>query len=446
MARTINLPNNWDPRPYQLPAWDYFAGGGLRAVIVAHRRWGKDDLALHHTACAAMERPGNYWHCLPEYSQGRKAIWSAVNPHTGVRRIDEAFPLALRKRTVDQEMLIEFVNGSTWQVIGSDTYDRLVGASPAGIVFSEYALADPASWDYFRPMVAENGGWVLFISTVRGRNHFWQLAEMAKRDPTTWFHLNQTALETGVFTKEQLEQEKRELMAQHGEDEGEARFSQEYLNDPAAALPGAYYGRQITRIEKDARIRLVPWDSRYPVTTAWDLGIGDSTAIWFAQLIGGLCHVVDYYEASGVGLDHYAKILREKPYTYEDLIWPHDGANSELGTGRARADVMREMGFRVRILPRVSVDDGIQAARTLLDRSVFDDAKTEKGLNALRQYQREWDDKLHDFKARPRHDWTSHGADAWRYLALGIQPAGEKEKRRAARVSVPTAYVEYDFG
>lgn len=443
---TIDLPNNWAPRPYQEQAWNYFANGGKRAVIVAHRRWGKDDLALHHTACAAMERAGNYWHCLPEYSQGRKAIWAAVNPHTGKRRIDEAFPVEIRRRTVDQEMMIEFVNGSTWQVIGSDTYDRLVGASPAGIVFSEYALADPASWDYFRPMLAENGGWALFISTVRGRNHFWKLAEMAKRDPANWFHMNQTARDTGVYTPEALERERIELRTAHGDDEGEARFAQEYMNDPAAALPGAYYGRQITRIEQESRIRLVPWDSRYPVATGWDLGIGDSTAIWFAQMINGVANVIDYYEASGVGLDHYAKVLRERPYNYDELIWPHDGENSELGTGRSRADVMREMGFRVRILPRVSIDDGIQAGRSLLDRAVFDETKTDKGLNALRQYQREWDDKMHDFKPRPRHDWTSHGADAWRYLALGIQPAGEREKRRAARVSVPSSYVEYDFG
>lgn len=445
MPLTVDLPNGWAPRPYQEGLWDYLSGGGKRAAVVAHRRWGKDDVALHNAACAAMERPGNYWHCLPEYGQGRKAIWTAVNPHTGKKRIDEAYPLEIRRKTRDDEMLIEFLNGSTWQVIGSDTYDRLVGAPPAGITFSEYALADPAAWDYFRPILAENGGWAVFISTVRGRNHFWKLAEMAKRDPS-WFYLNQTALETGVFTPEQLEQERKELRTAHGEDEGDARFAQEYLNDPAAALPGAYYGRQITRIEQEGRIRLMPWDPRYPVATGWDLGIGDSTAIWFAQLIEGRCQVIDYYEASGVGLDHYAKVLRERPYTYDELLWPHDGNNSDLSTGRTRADTMREMGFRVRILPRISVDDGIAAARTLLDRAIFAEGKTDKGVNALRQYQREYDEKLHDFKARPRHDWTSHGADAWRYLALGIQPAGEREKRRAARVSAPTSYVEYDFG
>lgn len=392
-----------------------------------------------------MERQGNYWHCLPEYAQGRKAIWQAVNPHTGRRRIDEAFPHEIRARTVDQEMFIEFVNGSTWQVIGSDTYDRLVGTSPAGIVFSEYALANPAAWDYFRPMLAENGGWALFISTMRGRNHFWKLAELA-RNSSDWFYLNQKADETGVFSPEQLERERRELIELYGEDEGMARFRQEYLNDPAAALPGSYYGKLITTAEDEQRVTMVPWTPNYPVTTAWDLGIGDSTAIWFAQQIGQAVNVIDYYEASGVGLEHYANALRERPYTYEDHILPHDAAVSELGTGRTRLDVLKDLGIRGRVLPRTSVEDRISAVRMMLPRCQFDARKTAKGLDSLRQYQREWDDKLKDFKLRPRHDWTSHGADAFGYLAQGIQPAARKER---ARVEIQrmggTAYVDYDM-
>ncbi len=425
--------------------WAALERGVKRACVIAHRRWGKDDVALHRTACAAMERKGNYWHCLPEYAQGRKAIWQAVNPHTGKRRIDEAFPEEIRARTVDQEMFIEFVNGSTWQVIGSDTYDRLVGATPAGIVFSEYALANPAAWDYFRPMLAENGGWVIFISTVRGRNHFWQLAEMAKDSPD-WFHLNQRADETGVFSGESLERERRELVAQYGEDEGQARFRQEYLNDPAAALPGSYYGKLISAAEDDGRVCLVPWTPNFPVTTAWDLGIGDATSIWFAQQIGQAVNVIDYYEASGVGLEHYASALRDRPYSYEDHILPHDAAASELGTGRRRVDVLRDLGIRGRILPRTSVEDRISAARMLLPRCQFDTRKTAKGLDALRQYQREWDDKLHDFKLRPRHDWTSHAADAFGYLAQGIRPAAHRDRVRIeVQRAGGTAFTEYDY-
>lgn len=430
MSRTIQVPHRWRPRPYQMPAWAAMERGRRRLAIVAHRRWGKDEIALHRTMVAAIERVGNYWHCLPEYSQGRKAIWTAVNPHTGRRRIDEAFPVELRKRTLEQEMFIEFVNGSTWQVIGSDTFDRLVGATPAGIVFSEFALANPAAWDYFRPMVTENDGWVIFISTVRGRNHFWKLAEMAKADPS-WFYVNQTANDTDVFSREQLASERSELVALYGEEEGEARYRQEYLNDPAAALPGSYYGKYISALEERGAVRSVPWDVAYPVTTGWDLGIGDSTAIWWAQQVGRELRVIDYYEASGVGLEHYVKVVREKPYIYADHLLPHDADAAELGSGKTRRETLSDLGLRVSVLPRAPVDDRINAVRQFLPIAVFDERATKRGLDALRSYQREWDEKLHDFKSRPRHDWTSHGADAFGYLCQGIRPATGTSRPRS---------------
>jgi hypothetical protein len=162
-AQVIDLPLNWRPRPDQRPLWDYLETGGTRAVMVAHRRWGKDDVGLHFACVAAMQRPGNYWHMLPKYDQARRVIWNAVNPRTGKKRIDEAFPRAIRAKTYKQEMMIELKNGSTWQLVGSDTYDSLVGAPPVGIVFSEFALADPLAWAYFRPILVENGGWALFI-------------------------------------------------------------------------------------------------------------------------------------------------------------------------------------------------------------------------------------------------------------------------------------------
>jgi len=211
--------------------WRYLETGGKRAVVRAHRRWGKDDICLNWTAVAAMMRPGTYWHCLPEYAQARKAIWQQVDPHTGLRRIDMAFPPAIRRKMNDQEMRIEFVNGSTWQLVGSDSYDSLVGASPAGIVFSEYALAKPESWDFFRPMLAENKGWALFVSTVRGRNHFYQIGEFA-RGQDDWYFVDSRADQTNVFSRETLEKERAELISNWGDDLGEAKFRQEYFNDP----------------------------------------------------------------------------------------------------------------------------------------------------------------------------------------------------------------------
>ena len=165
----IVIPHNWQPRDYQQPLWRYLCNGGKRAVAVWHRRAGKDDICLHWTACAAMERVGVYWHLLPQADQARKAIWDAVNPLTGLRRIDEAFPHAIRANTRETDMFIRFKNGSTWQVVGSDNFNSLVGTPPIGLVLSEWALADPAAWAYLSPILMDNGGWAVFITTPRGR-------------------------------------------------------------------------------------------------------------------------------------------------------------------------------------------------------------------------------------------------------------------------------------
>lgn len=230
---SVLIPNNWKPRPYQLPFFRYFARGGKRAVLMWPRRHGKDDACLHQTAIQLMKIPGTYWFMLPQYGQARKAIWDAVNKHTGLRRIDEAFPKEIRARVNESEMKIVFKNGSVWQVCGSDNYNALVGSNPAGIVFSEYALSDPQAWDYLSPILDENNGWAIFNSTVRGQNHFTQLAHIAKGDPN-WFYSNVRASEAGVFTAEQLEQIKQEYIRRRGYDMGLGMFLQEYENDENA--------------------------------------------------------------------------------------------------------------------------------------------------------------------------------------------------------------------
>jgi hypothetical protein len=415
----IRLPNNWRPRDYQLGLWSYLENGGLRAYEVAHRRWGKDDIALHWTATAAHQRIGTYWHMLPEASQARKAIWEAVNPHTGKARIDEAFPPELRANTRGNEMFIKFRCGSTWQVVGSDNYNSLVGAPPVGLVLSEWALADPNAWAYLQPILEENGGWALFITTPRGRNHAATFYESCKVEPE-WYTERQTAQDTGVFSQEQLDRIKREYIANYGDD-GEQRFLQEYFCSFDAGVVGAYYSREMQRAEEDKRICSVPYDPSAPVYTAWDLGIGDSTAIWFLQVCGRELHLVDYIERSGVGLDVYAKEIKERPYVYEAHILPHDAEARELGSGKSRVEILEGFGIRSIIAPKLGVDDGIQAARALIARSWFDETRCKRGIDALRQYRREWDDKLKIFKSRPLHDWASHGADAFRYLAVGLQ-------------------------
>ena len=182
-AACDDLPaGGWQPRAYQKPVWDYFKGGGKRAVCVWHRRSGKDEFCLHLAAVKAHERPATYWHMLPEAAQARKAIWDAVNPVTGRRRIDEAFPRAARTLTREADMFIRLSSGSTWQVVGSDNYNSLVGTPPIGIVFSEFALADPSAWAYLSPILEENGGWAAFVTTPRGRNHAWRMFRYAERN------------------------------------------------------------------------------------------------------------------------------------------------------------------------------------------------------------------------------------------------------------------------
>lgn len=422
------------------------AWGGKRAVAVWHRRSGKDDLCLHWSATAALERPGTYWHMLPQANQARKAIWEAVDSHTGRRRIDWAFPAEIRETTREQDMLLRFKNGSTWQVIGSDNYNALVGSPPVGVVFSEYALADPNAWAFLRQILLENGGWALFVSTPRGRNHFQRMYEFARADPT-WFAELLTVRDTGIFTPEQIEQERCELAAERGDDEADNIVQQEYFCSFDAAIPGSYYGKLIARLQGEGRITQVPHDPRLPVVTAWDLGVGDSTAIWFVQQTRFGVNVIDYYEASGVGADHYARALKDRGYTYDYHLLPHDADDREWGNNASsRVDVLKSLGVRpVRVLPRASVDDGINAVRVLLPLCFFDAERCLRGLDALRQYQKTWDEKNRTFSLRPLHDWSSHAADAFRYLAQGLRPTAEQRGFAPGQRPVARAVTEYNL-
>lgn len=436
----ITIPNGWQPRHYQEPAWRALWGGKKRLALAWHRRAGKDDLCLHWAACSVFQRVGVYWHMLPLANQARKAIWDAVNPHTGKRRIDEAFPPEMRETTRDQDMFIRFKNGSTWQVVGSDNYNALVGSPPIGVVFSEYALADPSSWAYLRPIMAENGGWALFISTPRGRNHFAKLVEFAQRDPD-WFGQVLTVEDTRAISQEVIKRERVELEAERGETEAAAIIAQEYYCDFDAAIPGAYYGELMSRAQREGRIGVFPHLPNLPVITAWDLGYADSTVIWFAQQQqNGRIRLIDVLEGSGVGMDWYAKRLLQKPYTYADHIWPHDGGHGNIRDidSTTLDGQAKKLGIRpLRILERdKSVQQGINAVRAMLALCEFnteplpfadetvEQARTrmDRAINALRQYRREWDEKLQKFKDAPLHDWSSHTADAFRYLARGRRP------------------------
>lgn len=402
-----------------------------------HRRAGKDEFALHWTATACMEKPATYWHMLPQANQARKAIWEAVNPHTGKRRIDEAFPHEIRSNTREQEMMIKFINGSTWQVVGSDNFNALVGSPPYGIVFSEYSLADPSAWDYLRPILAENGGWALFIYTARGKNHGYSLYNMAARNPS-WFCQKLTADDTGAISPKIIQDERDSGMS-------EDMIQQEYYCSFEAANPGAYYGKEMSKAWKEGRITRVPIEAGIDCETWWDLGMDDSMSIWITQTIAREIRCINYIEHSGEGLSYYATLLKnfatEHSINYGRHIMPHDIEVRELGTGKSRKTVAMDMGIKpITVAPSDDINDGIDAVRRTLPYCWFDEARCGKGIAALTEYSKEWDEKNRVFAMRPKHNWASHGADAFR--TLGIT---HRFQELAALLRQPQTHAKTDY-
>ena len=358
---------------------------------------------------------------LPEYAQGRKAIWAAVNPHTGKRRIDEAFPREIRASTNEQEMFIRFVNGSTWQVVGSDRYDSAVGSPPAGVTFSEWALSNPSAWAYLSPILLENDGWAAFITTPRGKNHAYGMYRMAKDNPD-WFAQVLSVKDTGIIRPELIESQRKEYHGIYGIDAGDALIEQEYYCSFEAAILGAIYGREMKLAQDQGRITTVAYDPAYPVHTAWDLGWRDDTGIWFYQSIAG---------ASGKDIPHFAELVKAQPYQYGIHWLPHDARAKTLASG-GKSTVEQLGSFlgakNVRIVPNLSVQDGIQAVRYILPRVYFDEIGCFEGLEALRSYRRVWNDERKMFLDQPYHDWASNGSDAFRMLAIAWREENQPDK------------------
>lgn len=434
----IVLPYRWKPRGYQLPCWQYFQGQeeGKRAAEVWHRRAGKDLFAINLIQTKIPERIGTYWHLLPTYKQGRGIVWNGFT-RDGRAFLDHFHPdLVTNKNST--EMRVTFYNGSNYQVVGTDDINSLVGTNPIGCVFSEYSLHDPGAWEYIRPILAENGGWALFIYTARGRNHGYELLKMARKN-RKWHWEVLTAGDGSEATKrDDGTPVISDAIIQEERDSGmpEPMIQQEFYCSFDAPFVGAYYGDQMMRLERDKHLlESIPYDPRLPVDTAWDLGVNDTTAIWFYQMHGFEVRIIDFYQSSGEGLAHYAKALKGQVHDYDRLgdyfyrfHWaPHDIEVRELGTGKSRKEVAKGYGIRFRTVRRHEVEDGIEAVRNLLPRCYFDTGKTGRGIEALRQYRKEWDDKNKCFKSHPLHDWTSNPADAFRYLAWSMKEPVKRE-------------------
>lgn len=414
----ITLPYKFQPRPYQLPILRAFDNGYKRIIQIWHRRGGKDKLDINIMARAMQQKVGVYYYFFPTYSQGKKVLWEGIGKD-GMRYLDH-FPDELVLKRHETEMKIHYKNGSIFQVVGTDDIDNVVGTNPIGTIFSEYSLQNPKAWEFIRPILRENGGWAIFNYTPRGKNHGYDLHEMAK-DNKKWYISKLTVEDTGVLTVEDIEEERASGMS-------EELIQQEYYCSFNAAIQGAYYSKEYTVAEHSGRFSKVPYDANALVHTVWDLGIADSTAIGFFQLVGKEVHMIDYYEANNEAFPHYAKVLKDKEYNYGNHFAPHDIKQRELMTGKTRLETAKELGIDFDEVPQIGIQNGIDQARNLFSRLWVDNEKCKDFLKLIPQYTKEYDEDKKIFKDKPLHDWTSHGADMFRYAAVVIDKmTGERD-------------------
>ena len=382
-------------------------------VLVMHRRFGKTVWAVNHLIKTALTCPlprPRVAFVAPTFTQAKRIAWDYVKYYAGV------IPNVTFNET---ELRVDFPNGGRLMLLSAENPDSLRGIYLDMCIFDEFGMQNPRVWnEVVRPALSDRQGGAVFLGTPAGHNHFFDLLEQAKAEEANgsdqWYHNVVKASQSEIVPEEELDAARSMMTPEQYEQEYECSFT--------AAIIGAYYGNLLSDADDDGRITKVPYDPAYPVHTAWDLGINDSTAIWFAQIFrGGAVHVIDYYENSGVGLDHYAEILRQKDYHWGDHLAPHDIEVRELGSGKSRLEIAFGLGIRFRVIPRMKIIDGINAARMMLPKCYFDRDKTHEGVEMLRQYRQEFDEKKKVFRDHPRHDFTSHAADAFRYLAIGME-------------------------
>lgn len=402
-SATIEVASHYAPRRQFLPLHTRSERWG---IAVAHRRAGKTVACVNELIKAAgiCTKPNpRFAYIAPQLNQAKDIAWAYLQEYTDCFGPD--------RQVNKSELWVELPNnGARIRIYGADNPDRLRGIYLDGAVLDEFGDMDPTVWSQvIRPALSDRKGWAIFIGTPKGKNTFHTLWLNAANDDD-WFTLNLRASETGLLDDKELS-DARKMMS---EDE----YAQEYECSFEAAIRGAYYGKEMNQAEEDGRIGSAPFDPRLPVHTAWDLGMADSTVIWFLQTQGAETRVIDVVKGEGVALDWYVKRLQERDWLWGNHYLPHDVEVRELGTGKSRKEVLHELGVKVTVVPNIPVADGIQAVRMLLPTCWFD-AKCKDGIEALRMYRRDYDDKRQEFRAAPYHDWTSHYADAFRMFAVG---------------------------
>jgi phage terminase large subunit len=412
---TVEITIPYEPREQFLPFHDR---DERFAVLVAHRRAGKTVACVNELIKGALsstrDKP-RFAYIAPLFKQAKDVAWEYLKEYTAVvpgREVNET------------ELRVDFPNGGRVRLYGADNPDALRGIYLDGVILDEYADMRPSIWsEVLRPGLSDRMGWATFIGTPKGHNDFWEKWHGSEGNPD-WHRLMLKASDTGIINPLELRAAKRDM----SEDE----YQQEFECSFTAAVRGAYYAKDIEQAESDGRITSIPVE-KVLTNTAWDLGIDDATAIWFYQMLGKEVRIIDYYEASGAGLEHYAGVLKQKNYIYGDHYLPHDVEVRELGTGMSRLEMLSDFGINAEVVKMQKVEDGINAVRKLLPRCWFDTERCKLGLEAMRLYRKEWDDKTQTFRTRPLHDWTSHAADAFRYLALGIKERADTKPIKYAQ-------------
>jgi len=372
-------------------------------VVVCHRRFGKTVFAINQMIKSAVEdlqigkKAPRYAYLAPLFKQAKTVAWDEL------KRLLRDFPDV---KFNEAELRADFMDARI-QLYGADNPDTLRGIYLDGVILDEYAQMNPRMYsEVIRPALSDRKGWAVFIGTPKGKNEFYDIYHTAL-EKKSWKRFLFKASETGILDDEELE------LAQ--QDMAETEYEQEYECSWSAALRGAYYAKEIELAYDENRVGRVPYNPAKQVETWWDLGVADSTAIWFAQRDGKSVNIIDYYENNGEGLPHYIDVLNSKGYNYGAHVAPHDIVVREFSTGKSRQDLAFNLGIDFQVAPKLGIMDGIESTRTFLNKCWFDEDKTKKGLEALLQYRSSYNEKKKIWSQKPVHDWTSHAADAFRY-------------------------------
>lgn len=441
MSKALQIDLKYQPRPLQSILHMQLQRFN---VIVCHRRFGKTVFSVNEMLDQAFrcerENP-QYGYLAPTYGQAERIAWDMLKQYT-----------ANIPGVVYNESKLTCVIPRPWKkdrikifLLGAENPNSIRGMYLDGVILDEFADMSPLIWtEVVRPLLADRKGWAIFIGTPKGQNHFYSVYKMAlKNQGKGWHACIHKASTSGVIPPEELESLRAEMP--------EEKFQQEFECSFTAALTGAYWGKQLESLEQNGRITRVPHDPALEVDTHWDLGVNDTTTIWFTQQYRNEIRVIDYYEMSGMGLEHYAQIIRgQSPdgkgkhraaYAYRYHNWPHDGSARDLTTGKERSVAWRDLTGKMPVVhPRYDVGDSIDAARRLLPRCVFDIEHCSDGLDSLKSYQKKWDSKAMIWQDKPQHDWASHGADSFRLMAMGLRPSRESEDKRNLPRQAETDY------